>query len=63
MKNWQQATCPICGYEYDYLPEYKPATCGKHDCIHEANKKGILPQIREKQIIESSDIGKVEDIL
>lgn len=25
--------CPICGKEYEYLPNYKPNTCGEFACI------------------------------
>ena len=34
-QEWLKARCPICDKEYEYLPEYKPATCGNFDCIYE----------------------------
>ncbi len=43
-KQWVKDRCPICGKEYEYLPKYKPATCGKHACIQEANRRGLLPK-------------------
>ena len=39
---WLKAMCPICGKEYEYLPTYKPKTCGKFTCLQEANKRNIL---------------------
>jgi hypothetical protein len=39
---WLRANCPICGKEYEYLPKYKPATCGKFDCLQKAVKQGVL---------------------
>lgn len=40
-KQWLRTTCPICGKEYEYLPNYKPSTCGKFDCLKQANKQGL----------------------
>jgi hypothetical protein len=37
---WLKATCPICGKEYEYLPDYKPATCSKFDCLQKYHAKG-----------------------
>jgi len=34
MLNWQKAVCPICGESFSYLPDYKPNTCGKHECLY-----------------------------
>ncbi|MCK4823824.1 hypothetical protein KA005_49175 [bacterium] len=31
---WLGAICPICGDEYQYLPDYKPKTCGKFECLN-----------------------------
>ena len=41
---WLKAQCPICDREYPYLPEYKPTTCGRFSCLHEAHRRGILPK-------------------
>ena len=41
MKEWQKATCPICGETYEYLAEYKPATCPKFTCLQEGHKRGL----------------------
>ncbi len=33
-KEWETATCPICGKEYQYIKgEHKPQTCGKFTCL------------------------------
>ena len=39
---WLKATCPICGQEYEYLPEYKPKTCSKFTCLQEASFRGMI---------------------
>lgn len=43
---WLTETCPICGKEYQYREDYKPKTCGKFDCLAEANKRGLLNTIK-----------------
>jgi len=32
-KKWLKGQCPICGEEYKYLPDHKPITCGKFECL------------------------------
>ena len=48
-KEWLKGTCPICGKTFEYLLTYDhqlrphtPITCGKFDCLQEANKRGLL---------------------
>lgn len=41
-KEWHNSNCPICGKKYEYLSTYKPATCGKFECVKAAHKIGIL---------------------
>ena len=43
-KEWTKSKCPICGEEYDHTTDYKPATCGNHACLQEANRRGLLPK-------------------
>lgn len=43
--NFQKANCPICHQEYVYVPSYKPATCGKYNCIH----KWLHPKLANKK--------------
>ena len=38
---WHKAVCPICGEGYQYL-DYKPATCGKFQCLQAALRRGLL---------------------
>ncbi len=32
---WLKATCPICGKQYEYLSDYKPATCSNFNCLQQ----------------------------
>ena len=44
-KKWLKGQCPICGEEYQYLPDYKPMTCGKFECLSAmAMEKSIEPK-------------------
>ena len=40
-REWLKGRCPICGKEYEYLPNYQPKTCGKFDCIQKAEIQGL----------------------
>jgi len=40
---WTRSSCPICGRGYPHKRGYKPVTCGRYDCLHEANQRGMLP--------------------
>ena len=42
-RDWQTANCPICGKAFDYLPTYRPTTCGAFTCIQEAVKRKLIP--------------------
>jgi len=33
-REWLKAFCPFCGKEYEYLPDYKPKTCGMFECLY-----------------------------
>ncbi len=37
-----RAICPICNKQYVYMSAFKPVTCGKYDCVHEAHKRGLI---------------------
>jgi len=39
---WARSNCPICGREYPHKVDYMPVTCGRFDCLQEANKRGLL---------------------
>lgn len=41
-KVWIKARCKICGKEFDCTQDYIPTTCGKFDCLAEANKRGLF---------------------
>lgn len=41
-KTWTRSICPICGRSYPHLLEYQPITCGRFDCLQDANKKGLF---------------------
>lgn len=40
--DWLWEICPICRKRYCYLVAFKPVTCGKYDCVHEAHKRGLI---------------------
>lgn len=49
LKEWLKGICPICGKTFEYLITYDnqmrphhPITCGKYECIKEANKRNML---------------------
>jgi len=48
---WLKARCPICGIEYEYLPEYKPVICSSWACVH----KFLHPELRKE--VMSSEQG------
>ena len=37
-EEWTRSDCPICGRSYPHRVGYKPLTCGKFECLQEANK-------------------------
>lgn len=39
---WVLSRCPVCGKQYPHKEDYKPVTCGKFDCLHEAKRRGLL---------------------
>lgn len=41
-RKWLKAVCPICNQEYEYLSGYKPATCGKFDCLYAFHHREAL---------------------
>lgn len=45
---WHKERCPVCKQEYSYLIAFKPATCGKFDCVqaylHPEIKRGKTKQ-------------------
>lgn len=46
-KEWLKACCPICGEEYPYRSDFKPATCSKFNCIHEFHKiKRVIDRVK-----------------
>jgi hypothetical protein len=47
MKHWIKSQCKICGKTFEHLSKYQPVTCGKYDCLQEANKRNLLNKSRE----------------
>ena len=45
MEAWTRSNCPICGRSYPHKEGYKPITCGKFDCLQEANRRGLLDEL------------------
>jgi len=45
-KGWARSYCPICGREYPHKEDYTPVTCGKFECLQEANRRGMFPKIK-----------------
>ena len=41
---WIKKKCQICGKEFDCIKgrEGELVTCGKFDCLQQANKRGLL---------------------
>lgn len=42
--SWTRSNCPICGEGFPHKKDYKPVTCGKFNCLQEANARGMLPR-------------------
>jgi len=51
---WLKSNCPICGKEYEYTANYKPATCGKFSCVQEAHKMGMAKKCAEVNLFQES---------
>lgn len=50
---WSKALCPICGSTYQYPEDgYKPATCGRWDCIHK-NEEHDLNIMARGHVLEN----------
>lgn len=50
---WLKSTCPICGKEYEYLPTYKPVTCGKFTCLQQSIKQGVqMSKLKRGEMVE-----------
>ncbi|KKL51268.1 hypothetical protein LCGC14_2297170 [marine sediment metagenome] len=39
--NYERSDCPICGQDFPHLRGKKPVCCGRYDCLHEANRRGL----------------------
>ena len=44
--SWMRSDCPICGQSFPHKKGYQPMTCGRFDCLQEANRRGMLPSRR-----------------
>ena len=38
---WTRSNCPICGRSFPHEVSYRPVTCGRVDCLLEANRRGL----------------------
>jgi len=55
--DWRWARCPICNDEYPYMPSWKPATCGKFECVFAYMHPKAL-EARKKRMREAMPLEK-----
>lgn len=41
-QNWITSKCLICKAEFQHTDTYTPKTCGKFECLQEANKRHLF---------------------
>lgn len=48
-KEWIKARCQICSKVFEHTTDYTPITCGRFDCLSEANKKGLFESLWDEK--------------